>query len=77
MRGFMSSIGLAIASMFGSGSPLHIPMVSLNKPLPTRKPPKRYWFGGNRYRPNGDRECARRARQIEAGQLTSSNGLAA
>jgi hypothetical protein len=29
------------------------------------------------YRPNGQRECARRRRQIAAGQLTRANGLAA
>lgn len=28
------------------------------------------------HRPNGARECARRRRQIAAGQLTASNGLA-
>lgn len=28
-----------------------------------------------RYTPNGERECARRVRQIQAGILTESNGL--
>lgn len=30
---------------------------------------------GKRYRMNGKRECARRRRQIEAGQLREENGL--
>ncbi len=29
----------------------------------------------SRHRPNGERECGRRRRQIAAGQLTPSNGL--
>ncbi|HJT63116.1 MAG TPA: hypothetical protein VJ797_15710 [Burkholderiales bacterium] len=30
---------------------------------------------GVTYKPNGERECARRVRQIAKGQLTESNGL--
>lgn len=30
---------------------------------------------GRTYKPNGQRECARRRRQIAAGILTTSNGL--
>lgn len=74
MRGFMSSIGLAVASMFGMQS---FPMISVAEPRPARSGGKRYWFGGERYRPNGTRECARRIRQIAAGRLTAANGLAA
>jgi hypothetical protein len=74
MRGFMSSIGLAVASMFGMSS---FPTISLAEPRPTRTSGKRYWFGGERYSPNGTRECTRRLRQIAAGRLTASNGVSA
>lgn len=30
---------------------------------------------GVAYKPNGERECARRRRQIEQGRLTEANGL--
>jgi hypothetical protein len=34
-------------------------------------------YSSYRMKPHGDRECARRRRQIAAGQLTVSNGLVA
>jgi len=33
------------------------------------------WLPGKLYAPNGDREVARRRRQIERGQLKAENGL--
>lgn len=32
-------------------------------------------MSGKTYKPNGKRECARRLRQIAAGQITGANGL--
>ena len=38
-------------------------------------PRRRQWRGSAWYAPNGKRECARRRRQIERGQLRAENGL--
>ena len=42
------------------------------KPAPQ---PRAYLGGSRRYKPNGARECARRARQVAAGSLRAENGL--
>ena len=73
------SIGPAAAMVFAAM--LH----ARGKPLPERprarvaipKPdaPRAYLGGSRLYAPNGDRECARRARQIAKGSLRRDNGL--
>lgn len=73
---------LAAAALFGAA----IPNAVFSSPSQVSSPrPKRrrivkseliaYRGANYRYAPNGRRECARRIRQIEAGQLTAANGL--
>lgn len=38
-------------------------------------PKRNYIKGSNLYKPNGDKECARRVKQIAAQQLKLDNGL--
>ncbi|MGH8073689.1 MAG: hypothetical protein ACREO4_06405 [Lysobacter sp.] len=71
----MLASALALVAGIPAAAQHAIPQIVTRKPRRVRKP----WFNWrtktHRYPHGGPRECARRQRQIEAGQLGISNGL--
>lgn len=62
----------ALAAMFGIGNLFQIPAEAFPALPPRFRARRRARKGSNTYTPNGKRECARRRRQIELGQLRAS-----
>ena len=78
-RIYNKSILSAILATFSAAELLNMSEIRLGGfgYMPVNKGAKSRIRRSKRYSPNGQRECARRMRQIEAGQLTRSNGLVA
>lgn len=73
-RGYLSPLSLSLGALL---SGFDLPFIITPPAHTGSRTAKRHRIGGARYASNGKRECARRVRQIEAGQLTSANGLLA